>query len=79
MTSLVVVQEEVRLPLMRQEGPIGLIVCPSRELAKQTFDVIKGFTDELEKVLPNSKSHRTTICCLGTLCIILTCMTAQAR
>ena len=25
------------------EGPVGLIVCPSRELARQTFEVINGY------------------------------------
>ncbi|CAG8532139.1 3577_t:CDS:10 [Diversispora eburnea] len=33
-------EEECKLPLIRGEGPIGLIVCPSRELARQTFDSI---------------------------------------
>lgn len=28
-------EEEQRMPLTRGEGPIGLIVCPSRELARQ--------------------------------------------
>ena len=28
-------QEEVRMPLTNGEGPIGLIICPSRELARQ--------------------------------------------
>jgi ATP-dependent RNA helicase DDX41 len=27
-------QEEVRMPLMRGEGPLGLVICPSRELAR---------------------------------------------
>ena len=25
------------------EGPVGLIMCPSRELARQTYDVINGY------------------------------------
>ena len=29
----------MRLPLIRNEGPVGLIICPSRELARQTFDI----------------------------------------
>jgi hypothetical protein len=31
------------------EGPNGLILCPSRELARQTHEVIEGFTVELAK------------------------------
>jgi ATP-dependent RNA helicase DDX41 len=29
---------EARLPFTRGEGPVGLIICPSRELARQTYD-----------------------------------------
>lgn len=28
---------------------IGLLICPSRELAKQTFDIIKHYSDWLQK------------------------------
>lgn len=40
-------QEEVRMPLAQGEGPVGLVVCPSRELARQTFEVMEGFTAAL--------------------------------
>eukprot|EP00892_Ulva_mutabilis_P011492 jgi/Ulvmu1/8715/UM047_0055.1 len=33
-------QEEWRMPLQQAEGPIGLVVCPSRELARQTFNIV---------------------------------------
>lgn len=33
-------EQEYRLPFARNEGPYGLIICPSRELAKQTNDII---------------------------------------
>lgn len=29
---------ESKLPFVKGEGPVGLIICPSRELARQTFD-----------------------------------------
>lgn len=29
---------EMKLPFVRGEGPVGLIICPSRELARQTYD-----------------------------------------
>ncbi|KAJ2082518.1 DEAD-box ATP-dependent RNA helicase 35 [Coemansia sp. RSA 988] len=31
-------EEECRMPLIQGEGPVGLVVCPSRELATQTYE-----------------------------------------
>ena len=31
------------MPIVPGEGPFGMIICPSRELAKQTYDVIEQF------------------------------------
>eukprot|EP01025_Chloroclados_australasicus_P016745 TRINITY_DN18519_c0_g1_i2.p1 TRINITY_DN18519_c0_g1~~TRINITY_DN18519_c0_g1_i2.p1 ORF type:complete len:664 (+),score=107.98 TRINITY_DN18519_c0_g1_i2:256-1992(+) len=42
-------QEEYRLPIQRHEGPIGIVVCPSRELARQTYQVIEGFVKALQE------------------------------
>ena len=42
-------QEEIRMPLERGEGPIGLVLCPSRELARQTLEGINEFTDALKQ------------------------------
>lgn len=42
-------EQEKRLPFIRNEGPYGLIVCPSRELAKQTYEIIKYYCGLLEK------------------------------
>jgi ATP-dependent RNA helicase DDX41 len=36
-------QEEVRMPVQRGEGPVGIIICPSRELARQTFDIVEEY------------------------------------
>jgi len=38
---------ETKTPLKHKQGPTGLIVCPSRELAKQTYDVVTHFTKYL--------------------------------
>merc|ERR1712066_750371 len=38
---MMAMEQEVTLPFNRGEGPFGLVVTPSRELAKQTADVIK--------------------------------------
>ncbi|KAJ1668852.1 DEAD-box ATP-dependent RNA helicase 35 [Coemansia sp. RSA 1646] len=35
---MLALEEECRMPLIQGEGPIGLIVCPSRELARQTHE-----------------------------------------
>ncbi|CAG0895895.1 unnamed protein product [Darwinula stevensoni] len=40
-------EQEVKMPFIRDEGPYGLIICPSRELAKQTHEVIQYFCTEL--------------------------------
>ena len=32
-------QEEMRCPLAKGDGPVGVILAPSRELARQTFDL----------------------------------------
>lgn len=42
-------EQEVRLPFMPNEGPYGLIICPSRELAKQTHDIIKYHCGHLQQ------------------------------
>lgn len=42
-------EQEVRLPFVPNEGPYGLILCPSRELAKQTFDIIKYYCGHLQQ------------------------------
>ena len=46
---MLALEAEMALPLVKGEGPIGLIVCPSRELARQTFEVVEHFTAALAK------------------------------
>ncbi|KAJ3195452.1 hypothetical protein HK101_000163 [Irineochytrium annulatum] len=46
---LYALEAEVKLPLVGGEGPIGLILCPSRELARQTCEVAKGFAESLRR------------------------------
>merc|ERR1719444_496763 len=45
MTAL---EEETRMPIVGGEGPVGFILSPSRELARQTFDVVLGFCDAIK-------------------------------
>ena len=42
-------EQEKRLPFERNEGPYGLIVCPSRELAKQIQENVEFFAHHLHK------------------------------
>jgi ATP-dependent RNA helicase DDX41 len=42
-------EEEFRMPLLGGEGPIGFILAPSRELARQTFDVVQHYCNTLSK------------------------------
>ncbi|KAK3234719.1 DEAD-box ATP-dependent RNA helicase 35 [Cymbomonas tetramitiformis] len=54
-------QEDTRMPLLPNEGPFGLIICPSRELARQTDQVVTGFTEELKKDFPELRP----LLCIG--------------
>ncbi|KAG1366561.1 hypothetical protein COCNU_13G003510 [Cocos nucifera] len=40
---MVALQKEVMMLIMPGEGPFGLIICPSRELARQTYEVVEQF------------------------------------
>ena len=44
---MLALQAELALPLVKGEGPVGIIVCPSRELARQTYEVVLHFTTHL--------------------------------
>ncbi|KAN0025092.1 hypothetical protein ACTFIV_009508 [Dictyostelium citrinum] len=46
---LFALEEEKKLPIIQGEGPFGLILCPSRELARQTYDLVNSFTNALHK------------------------------
>jgi len=40
---MVALEEELRMPIVANEGPAGIILAPSRELARQTYDVVHEF------------------------------------
>ena len=42
-------EEELRMPLMGGEGPIEIILAPSRELARQTYDVVEEFCSSISR------------------------------
>ena len=55
-------EEESKLPFVQHEGPVGLIVCPSRELARQTFDGLEAMSTALAQ---NGYPELRTILCIG--------------
>ncbi|XP_068658621.1 DEAD-box ATP-dependent RNA helicase 35 [Aristolochia californica] len=46
---MVALQEEILMPIVPGEGPFGLVICPSRELARQTFEVVEQFLIPLKE------------------------------
>ena len=40
---------ERKMPFVRGEGPVGLIVCPSRELARQTYEGLQSMCIALKE------------------------------
>ncbi|CAF1196131.1 unnamed protein product [Rotaria sordida] len=56
------IEQEKAMPFIRNEGPYGLIICPSRELARQTQMVISNICEHVQKAgLPLLR----TIACVG--------------
>ncbi|KAI0362788.1 P-loop containing nucleoside triphosphate hydrolase protein [Trametes cingulata] len=56
-------EEEARLPFVRGEGPVGVILCPSRELATQTYENILTWTGALAK--DGRYPQLNTLLCIG--------------
>ncbi|XP_070540287.1 probable ATP-dependent RNA helicase DDX41 [Ptychodera flava] len=55
-------EQEKRLPFVKNEGPYGLIIGPSRELARQTHEVIVHFSRCLEA---EGQPELRTMLCIG--------------
>lgn len=60
MTAL---EEEVKHPFIRGEGPVGVVLCPSRELANQTYENLLMWTAALSK--EGSYPQLNTLLCIG--------------
>lgn len=56
-------EEEMNMPLESGEGPIGLILCPSRELARQTYENVEYLLKALN--IGGYPSLRSTLCIGG--------------
>lgn len=65
-------EQEIRTPVVSTEGPYGLIIAPSRELAHQTYEVLEFYTDRLAE--QNFPKLRTVLTIGG----LSTAMQAQA-
>ncbi|KAL2518275.1 DEAD-box ATP-dependent RNA helicase 35 [Abeliophyllum distichum] len=46
---MIALQEEVMMPIAPGERPFGLIICPSRELARQTYEVVEQFLEPMRE------------------------------
>ena len=55
-------EQEAGLPVRRGEGPFSLQISPSRELARQTWDVLRFFCEVLEK---SSYPKLNPVLCIG--------------
>ena len=56
-------EEELNMPLEANEGPIGLILCPSRELARQTYENLENLLNALK--INGYPEIRSTLCIGG--------------
>ncbi|ESQ32541.1 hypothetical protein EUTSA_v10005692mg [Eutrema salsugineum] len=59
---MIALQEERMMPVAAGEGPIGLIICPSRELARQTYQVVEQFVAPLAEA---GYSSLRSLLCIG--------------
>ncbi|KAF7338572.1 DEAD-box ATP-dependent RNA helicase 35 [Mycena venus] len=60
---MMALEEETKLPFIRGEGPVGVILCPSRELANQTYENVVGWCSALAK--SGKYPQLNTLLCIG--------------
>ena len=60
---MLALEEEAKLPFVRGEGPVGVILCPSRELATQTYENVFTWTAALAK--EGAYPQLNTLLCIG--------------
>jgi ATP-dependent RNA helicase DDX41 len=53
--ALLAASEEVRMPLIANEGPLGILLSPSRELARQTFELVQELCEAFQPGLLRSQ------------------------
>jgi ATP-dependent RNA helicase DDX41 len=60
---MMALEEEIKLPLIRGEGPVGTILCPSRELATQTYENMITWCAAMAK--DRKYPQLNTLLCIG--------------
>ncbi|KAF9051136.1 P-loop containing nucleoside triphosphate hydrolase protein [Hymenopellis radicata] len=60
---MLALEEEMKLPFVRGEGPVGVILCPSRELANQTYENVLTWTAALFR--EGKYPQLNTLLCIG--------------
>ncbi|PFH47084.1 hypothetical protein AMATHDRAFT_68432 [Amanita thiersii Skay4041] len=60
---MMALEEEMKLPFVRGEGPVGVILCPSRELATQTYENVVTWCSSL--VADSKYPQLNTLLCIG--------------
>nr|GAT58030.1 DEAD-box protein abstrakt [Mycena chlorophos] len=60
---MMALEEERKLPFIRGEGPVGVILCPSRELANQTYDNVVSWCAALGR--SGKYPQLNTLLCIG--------------
>ncbi|KAF7311682.1 DEAD-box ATP-dependent RNA helicase 35 [Mycena kentingensis (nom. inval.)] len=60
---MMALEEEAKLAFIRGEGPVGVILCPSRELATQTYDNVVNWCAALAR--SGKYPQLNTLLCIG--------------
>ncbi|EGN92023.1 hypothetical protein SERLA73DRAFT_173192 [Serpula lacrymans var. lacrymans S7.3] len=60
---MLALEEETKLSFVRGEGPVGVILCPSRELATQTYENMLTWTAAIAK--EGKYPRLNTLLCIG--------------
>ncbi|KAG8944874.1 DEAD-box ATP-dependent RNA helicase 35 [Tulasnella sp. 424] len=59
---MMAMEDEKKLPFVKGEGPVGVILCPSRELASQTYENVLQWTAALRD---DGYPALNTLLCMG--------------
>ncbi|KAI0247989.1 P-loop containing nucleoside triphosphate hydrolase protein [Lactifluus subvellereus] len=60
---MLALEDECKLPFVRGEGPVGVVLCPSRELASQTYENVLQWTEALTS--SGNYPRLNTLLCMG--------------
>lgn len=60
---MLALEEEMKMPFIRGEGPVGIVLCPSRELANQTYENVVGWCSAVAK--ESKYPQLNTLLCIG--------------